>query len=118
MEKQYFTIKEISQFLSLRPSNLYSKVESGAIPHYRVGRLVLFRKSEVEEWMQKNRREITQPAKKARDIIKTLQSERPVDIERLRKKAIEEVTKKEYTSSREKPGRIKGLGKEVEDGLV
>ena len=118
MEKQYFTIKEISQLLSLKPSNLYSKVESGAIPYYRVGRLVLFRKAEVEEWMQTNRMGTIDSGGKAVGLLKSIRANSKLDADRIVKRAIDEGKRNGYTGRHGKPGRIKGLGKEVEDGLV
>ncbi len=118
MEKGYYTIKEISEFLSLKPSNLYSKVNSGSIPHYKVGRLILFKINEVEEWMEKNKKGALGPEKRAKVILKSLRGKSNLDVEKLRRKAIEEVTGKVYSNNHGKPDRTKGLGKEVSDGTL
>ena len=116
MEKEYFTIKEISQFLSLKQSSLYSKVESGAIPHYRIGRIILFRKTEVEQWMQTNRVGIIDSGKKAGDLFKSIRANTKLDVDRIVKRAIDEGKRNGYTGRHGKPDQIKGLRKEVEDG--
>lgn len=72
MDKQYYTTKEISQLLSLKESTLYSKVKTAEIPHYRVGKLIRFKLTEVEEWMQTNRVGTVDSGKKAKELLKSI----------------------------------------------
>ena len=118
MEKEYYTIKEISEFLSLKPSNLYSKVNSGSIPHYKVGRLILFKINEVEEWMEENKKQALGAEKKAKAILKSLRGKSNLDVEKLRDKVIEEVNGKVYSNNHGKLDQNKGLRKEVPNGSI
>ena len=38
MEKAYLNTSELSEYLNLKRSTIYSKVKSGDLPHYKVGR--------------------------------------------------------------------------------
>jgi excisionase family DNA binding protein len=115
--KEFLTIGELSEYLNLKRSNLYTMVENGELPHYRIGRLIRFKKDEVNQWMEAHRREGINVDKKARGISKAIN--RPVvDITSIVKKSIAEVKGLKYTPSNGKPDRVKGLRKEVEDGTL
>ncbi len=43
--------------LSVKRSTLYARAESGEISSYKIGRLIRFKKDEVEKWMENHRRE-------------------------------------------------------------
>jgi len=60
MDKEFLNIKEVSQYLGIKISTLYFYVENGDIPHYRIGRLIRFKKQEVDQWMEGNKKEVTQ----------------------------------------------------------
>jgi len=117
MERKFLTIDELSQYLGIKKSTLYAKVERREIPFYRVGRLIMFKKEEIDAFMDKCRVECFDIKKEAERVMKGANRSR-VDVDRVIKKAIEGVNGKGYTSLQEKPGRIKGLRKEVEDGII
>ena len=117
MEKVFLTIDELSQYLGIKKSNLYFKVERREIPFYRVGRLILFKKDEVDSFMDKCRVECVDIKKEAARIQKGVNRSR-VDIDRVTKNAVEEVSKKGYTSPHGKPDQTKGLRREVENGTL
>jgi excisionase family DNA binding protein len=117
MEKKFLTIDELSQYLGIKKSTLYAKVERREIPFYRVGRLIFFKKDEIDAFMDKCRVECFDIKKEAERVMKCANRSR-VDVDRIVKKTVDEAKGRGYTSLQEKPGRIKGLRKEVEDGLV
>lgn len=51
----YMSIKEVSRMLNLSVWTLYRMVSEGFIPYYKLGRAVRFKRSEIEEWLAKNR---------------------------------------------------------------
>ncbi len=51
--REYLTIRELADYLSIKTSNLYSKIAE--IPHYRIGRLLRFRKGEIDAWIETKR---------------------------------------------------------------
>ena len=51
--REYLTIQQVADYLSIKPSSLYSKIAE--IPHYRIGRLLRFRKKEIDAWIETKR---------------------------------------------------------------
>lgn len=56
-EQGFLTIGEVARYLDIKVKSLYVKVSE--IPHYRVGRLIRFRKEDIDAWMQSKRRDGT-----------------------------------------------------------
>jgi excisionase family DNA binding protein len=117
MEKVFLNIDELSQYLGIKKSNLYSRVERREIPFYKVGRLIFFKKDEIDAFMDKCRVECFDISKEAERVMKGTNRSK-VDIDRVIKKAIDGTNWKGYTTFHGKPDRIKGLRKEVEDGTL
>ena len=93
--KEFLTINELSEYLSIKTSTLYSMVESGEITHYRVGRLIRFKKQDVDAWMENHRENSVDVDKKAREILRVIK--RPgMDVDCLVKKSIDEVKELKY----------------------
>ncbi len=117
MTTQYLSIDEVSLYSGLKKSFLYSLVEAGNIPHYRIGRLIRFKKEDLDIWMESHKVDVLSPDRKARQILKTVN--RPnLNIDRLVKKIVAEVKENEYTPTHGKPDQIKDLRKGVENGIV
>ena len=57
------------------------------------------------------------PEKKAKEVLKGVRNSN-IDVDRIVKKSVEEAKEKSYNAGHGKPDRIKGLGKEVEDGTL
>jgi excisionase family DNA binding protein len=109
---KYLTINELAEFLNIKKSTLYSLVENGELPHYRIGRLIRFKLSDIELWMESHRKEKSSD-KKAKEIIRSIK--RP-SIDSFIKKTIDEAKKNLYVPFHGEPDQSRGLGKEVEDG--
>lgn len=116
-EKKLLTILEISSYLSIKQKTLYAKVESGEIPHYRIGHLVRFRLDEINAWLEGCRRGDAQkiPTPKKRRIAK---GRTGGSFDKIVTKIIDEETGKYYPASYGKSDRIEDLGKEVNHGPV
>jgi excisionase family DNA binding protein len=117
MDSDYLTIDQLSQYLNIKKSTLYSKVKSGGLPYYKVGRLLRFKKDDADWWMGNNRRESIDLDLKAREIFKKRNGP-TADIGSVVKNAIDGVRGKRYTSNHGRPDRVKGLRKEVEHGSI
>jgi len=100
------TIKEISAFLKVKESTLYSWVHTDAIPFYKLNGLLRFDMGEIEEWVRKSK---PSPCRPNMDF-KRAQSE---DITKLVKRAIEEVKGKEYNPSKRETSLSQAQRKEV-----
>ncbi len=117
MAKEFLSIDELADYLGIKRSNLYSKVERKEIPHYRVGRLILFKKEEIDAFMAGRRVEVMDLKKKVKGVLDGVKRPR-VNVDRIVQKSIEEVKGSRYNHGHGKPDRIKGLGKEVENGTL
>ncbi|MCJ7494544.1 MAG: helix-turn-helix domain-containing protein [Deltaproteobacteria bacterium] len=114
---EYFNIQDLSRYLSIKTSSLYSMIGEKKIPHYRVGKLIRFRRSEIDLWMEGNKKGCVAPERVARKALGPIQKHK-IDIDRVVQKAIEETRGQGYTKPHGKPDQVKGLGKEVHDGSV
>ena len=46
-------VKAAAAFLGVSPSLVYAYVERNQVPHYRIGRSIKFRLSELDEWLKR-----------------------------------------------------------------
>ena len=106
----YLITNEVAEYLHMKLNTVYSLAEQKKIPHYKVGRLLRFKRSEIDAWMEGNKKEVVDVDKQAKTIVKTARTER--DIVPMVKKVIERETRVAYTPSHGKPDKIEGLGKE------
>ena len=117
MTTQYLSIDEVSLYSGLKKSFIYSRVEAGDIPHYKIGRLIRFKKEDFDVWMEDHKVDAISPDRKARQILETVNRSH-LNIDRLVKKTVAEAKENDYTSRQGKPDQIRGLRKEVENGIV
>jgi excisionase family DNA binding protein len=89
MEKAYVSIIELSEYLNVKRSTLYALVGSGGLPHYRVGRLIRFKKDEVDQWMTSHRPDVVSSTVSVKSTPRMKRGSHP-DIDSLIKKAIEQ----------------------------
>lgn len=100
MDKEFLTINEVSEYLKIKPSTLYSWVKIGEIPHYKLHKMVRFKKEDIDAWMENHRENDIDVEKKAKGILKAVK--RPgMTVDCLVKKTIAEVKGNGYTPSRE-----------------
>jgi excisionase family DNA binding protein len=117
MGKVFLTINEISEYLNLKRSTVYSMVEAGEVPYYRIGRLIRFKQDEVDRWMDEHGKGCVDVKREVKRILKGTNQSR-MDIDRVVKKTIEEIKDRRYTSPYGKPDQIESLRKEVKDGTL
>jgi len=51
---EFLTVKELANFLKLKPQTLYPKVRKGEVPVTKVFGSYRFRKSDIDKWLSKN----------------------------------------------------------------
>ena len=108
MVKEFLDIKGLSDYLGIKKTTLYGIVENGDLPHYRIGRLIRFRRDEVDTWMEKYRSEGIETGKeKTKRTIKSV-SKPKTNIDRIIKNAIDESKGLKYNPS---------LGNQVKSGI-
>ena len=74
--KEFLNINELSDYLNMRKSTLYSMVENKEIPFFRFGRLIRFKKEEIDMWIENHREKTIDPDKKAKEILKGIKRPR------------------------------------------
>ncbi len=104
----YWNIKQLSQYLNVKPSTIYSWAAEGKIPLVRIHHLIRFRKEEIESWLRSLKAQDPKlPAfsgKANNSHIRTLDD------------LIAHAKKQVYNPARGKPDQAKA-GKEVDDDL-
>ena len=55
MDNDIITIKEVSAYLKLAEKTAYRLAAQGKIPGFKIGGSWRFRKSEIEDWLEKQR---------------------------------------------------------------
>ena len=110
--KEFLTIAELAEYLSIKPSTIYSMVENKEIPFFRFGRLIRFRREEIDTWIENHREESIDPVKKGREIFKGIKNPK-MDINRIVQKSIESVKNSRYNLPHGKPDRNKASERKV-----
>ena len=114
----FLNVQDVARYLKLRVSTVYSMAEQRRIPHYRVGRQLRFRKSEIDQWAERLKQPVVDAEPEAKKVLRSIDKKSDLDLDRIVKKVVEQSKKRGYNFLQEKPGRNKGLGKEVEDGII
>jgi excisionase family DNA binding protein len=118
MMEELVTIDEISKYLGVKKSTLYWKVETRQIPHYKIGNLLRFRKSEIEAWLQSTKSEPRKPQPERIATPRGSHASRS-EIDEIVSRAVASSKGIKYTPKyKGDRTRIRGLGKEVSDGTV
>lgn len=101
-------IKDVSQFLDVKVSTIYSWAEKGSIPSHKLNGLWRFDMEEIEQWIK-----LAKPLyNHSQKTTKKLNKGQNQDINRLVKKAIDDIKGRGYNSTNGKSGHSQGLGKE------
>lgn len=53
--KQWMNVPETANYLSISSSKIYKLTSTMEIPHMKLGKLLYFRKEQIDEWLLKNR---------------------------------------------------------------
>ncbi|MBD3268484.1 helix-turn-helix domain-containing protein [bacterium] len=48
----FWTVSDVAQYLGLTDSTIYTWAQQGDIPHIKLGRMVRFRRSDIEKWLE------------------------------------------------------------------
>jgi len=53
---EIFKIEQVAKYLFLSVPTIYGYISKGLIPHYKVGKRLYFKKTEILDWIYKNKR--------------------------------------------------------------
>jgi excisionase family DNA binding protein len=101
------TIKDLSAYLTVKESTLYSWVHNGTIPFHKLNGLIRFDLDEIKSWVEASKPTST-------DSIGSLKKKTgSQNIERIVRKSIDSAKGIRYNLSNGKPGQHRGLRKEA-----
>ena len=104
----FLSIRELSIYLNINEKTLYARVAAREIPCYKIGRLIRFKKEEIDAWMQEQKVRHAEITAKAKNIIRFVEK-RPIDIDKVVRKSLDEVRCSAYSLTHGKPDlNIKG----------
>ena len=52
MPTEVMTVSEVAEYLRLNPQTVYRKAKAGELPALRIGRVIRFRRSELDHWLK------------------------------------------------------------------
>ena len=58
MNEVIYTIPEVAQYLKLSKSKVYHLVQTGQMPHIRIGKNVRVRESDLKEWIDEQSQDL------------------------------------------------------------
>lgn len=112
----YWDILDLSHYLKVKVKTLYAMICD--IPHYRVGKLIRFKKEEIEAWMESKKAKV-QDVKTQTRVKRKVSEPANIHINRLIRNTIDQTKQEGYNLTHGKPDHVKGLtGKEVDHGLI
>jgi len=116
LDNSYWDILDLSHYLKVKVKTLYAMIFD--IPHYRIGKLIRFKKAEIDSWLESKRAKVQDVKAQQREKRKTSESENN-HIDRIIRKTIDQSKEEGYNSNHVKPDHVKGLtGKEVDHGSL
>jgi excisionase family DNA binding protein len=116
IDNGYWDIKDLSNYLKVKIKTLYAMIPD--IPHYRVGKLIRFRKQEIDSWMNNNRTMALNQSNKKSVLKGTRSRKGNIDIDKMVRKAIDQSRDRDYNPEYGKSDRIEGPKKEINHGSV
>ncbi len=89
--EETLNVEQVARFLGLKKGTLYNMISRRVIPYHKVGRRVLFRRTEIETWFEST---LVPCVPGARHTAKK-PPRANVDAERIVKNVIEKLTRSE-----------------------
>jgi excisionase family DNA binding protein len=111
------TVSGLADYLNIKPTTLYGKVEAGEIPSYKIGRLVRFKQDEIDAWLERQKRGSVVSNRNPRTVISKGKG-LPGHINRIIQRGIDDVVHEGYNQEHGKPDPVRGLRKEAKNGII
>ena len=59
MEKTFFTVQELAEYLRMKPITIYKHASRGDLPGFKVGATWRFKKSSIDRWIEEQENNVT-----------------------------------------------------------
>ena len=116
MDKGFWDMVDLSAYLKIKIKTLYAMVSD--IPHYRVGKLIRFKKDEIDAWMQNKKEKTFDEIDKAIVSKSKPPNKGITPVDKMIRKAIDQSKQEVYNPAHGKSDRIEGLIKEKNNGSI
>ncbi len=54
-QEQMMSVKDVAAFLNVVPKTIYRLIEQGELPSYKVGKVIRIKRSDIEEYLEKQK---------------------------------------------------------------
>ena len=51
-DSPFYTVSDLAKYLQLNPMTIYRLVKAGELPYYSLGRVMRFRRNEIEQYLR------------------------------------------------------------------
>jgi excisionase family DNA binding protein len=116
IENGFWDIDDLSNYLKVKIKTLYAMIHD--IPHYRIGKLIRFRKQEIDFWMENKRVKALDRINKSTNIRHKQSDKGNTNIDKLIRKTIDQSKNQVYNPEHGKSDRIEGPRKEINNGSI
>ena len=103
---ELMTVDQVAEYLNIKASTIYSKLLE--IPHFKVGRLIRFKKEDIDHWLEATKVVPLASERAAKRILRRTPASRNEDIERIIRKSIDQAKGGKYTFDNGKTGPSHG----------
>ena len=111
----FWDIEDLSHYLNVKVKTIYSMVPD--IPHYRIGKLIRFKKAEIDAWLESKRAKVQDVKTQPREKRKKSESVNN-NIDKVIRKTIDQTKQEDYNLDNGKSDRIEGPRKEINNGSI
>ena len=116
IDNGFWDIADLSSYLKVKVKTIYAMTSD--IPHYRVGKLIRFRKQEIDSWMENKKVESLSGINKSNNIKGKKSNRGNAHIDKLIRKTIDQSKNEVYNTGNGKSDRIEGPKKEINNGSI
>ena len=116
MDQGFWDIADLSSYLKVKVKTIYAMISD--IPHYRVGRLIRFKKQEIDSWMENKRVKASDEINQSINIKVKRSDNGNIHLDKLIRNAIDQSKQEVYNPCYGKSDRIEGLIKEINNGSI
>lgn len=89
--KEFYTIAELSELLSIPRPTLYAMTTRGDVPAFKIGKALRFKIVDIENWLAGKKIINGSEDKKARDVVKSMKKTGDVNLDKLIANARKEI---------------------------
>ena len=115
IDNGFWNIEDLSEYLKVKIKTLYAMIPD--IPHYRFGKLIRFKKQEIDVWLESKRGNVKNVKIQQRGKRKlSVSSNKHID--RIIRKTIDQTKQEDYNLDHGKSDRIEGPRKEINNGSI